>query len=289
MPCPVERLNFKLGTCTLALDLQDEVAREVVDATYAPMLCEPPRVVQHSASIRRLADGRLHARFGRHALPVPAAGETARNAYFAAREIFARFASAQEGALACYGASVAIDGAGVLILGPSIVGKTLLALHLAHQSAKFMGDETAIISLRNAELFAMMRRASLRESALELLPTNAMRTHVEQSPHVFSGDRGRFWYALNRNDLDGVTQSERTFPLRAICVIRERKDQFSMQNLGLDDAIPLVAQRAYARPAELGQIAALRKALRRVRVFEVTLAGPAESASAIASEVRACA
>lgn len=286
----VQRLGYRLGAHGLSLDVADVAAAAVLEPVYGPMRSDAPRAYRQTASIRRLWDGRLHARFGRDVIALPPVDGRSRErlAYNAAREIFARFAASVPQTTAFYGASVGIAGAGALILGPSGIGKTLAALHLAHQGATFLGDETALLTLRGAELFAMPRRPSIRESALPFLPNARMRESIAESPHVFATESGRFWYALDETQLDGVAPVSRALPLRVVCIIRERRDEYSSRRVELSTALPLIAQRAYARPAELNELAALRKALRGVVCLEITLGTPDASASALLREVGAC-
>lgn len=290
VPSPVERAGFRLGAHGLMLDVSDPVAAAILERAYGAMRTDTTRGFRQSATIRRLADGRLHARYGRHVISASSgdSGAPERTAYNAAREIFARFAATVPGSMAFYGAAVGIRGAGVLIVGPSAIGKTLLALHLAHQGATFLGDETALVTLRGAELSALPRRPSLRESALRLLPTDAMRSSVASGEHAFTNESGRFWYALDERALQGIAPSGRALPLRAVCIVRDRREEYSSRRLELAGALPLIAQRAYARPSELNQLAALRKALRDAVCLEITLGKPDASASAILREVSAC-
>jgi hypothetical protein len=289
-PAPAQRYSFRLGPAALALDLGDAAAMHVVDRVYGPMRCEPPRVHAHSAAIRRLADGRLHVRFGRRVVSaLQAQSEVAeRAAYNAAREVFARFAAGVDGTMAFYGAAIGINDAGVMILGPATIGKTLLALHAAHLGATFLGDETAMITLRGAELFAMQRRPSLRESALPWVPSNEIARALDASPNVFRSERGRFWYALDKDELGGVAPCERALKLRAVCIVRARREVPQIRRMDLAAALPLIAQRAYARPSELNQLAALRRALRDVSCLEITLGTPQDSAAGLLREVSAC-
>src|SRR5579884_3682551 len=192
------QLGFRLGGSTLSLEIADADALRLIEDAYAPMRCSPAGARAH-ASLRRLSDGRLHLRYGRHALrPANAVdGVPLRAAYHAAREIFARFACEPEHTLALYGTMFALGDGAVLLLGPTSVGKTLLALHAAALGARFLGDETALLSLAREEAFALPRRPTLRESALPLLPTPKMTSAVAASAHSFSTERGRFWYALD--------------------------------------------------------------------------------------------
>jgi hypothetical protein len=283
------RLGFGIGGVVMSVEVADTVSLRLMDDAYAPLSC-PPAGARVHASLRRLSDGRLHARYGRHPLRMANASDAvpARAAYHAAREIFARFACEPEKTIAFYGALCSVDGAAVLLLGPTTIGKTLLALHMACTGAHLLGDETAILSLVNGEAYAMPRRPSLRESALTLLDTR-MRENVESSSNVFPTERGRFWYALDSKTLCGMEPDARPRALRAICVLSARGDAPAMRRLDAGIGIQLLAQRAYARPTTLAQMSALRRATRHATFFEMTLGTPSDSSALLLREVRACA
>jgi hypothetical protein len=237
-----------------------------------------------------LADGRLHVRYARQMLRFANAADPVplRAAYHAAREIFARFACERRDAIALYGTLCAVDGGAVLLLGPTTIGKTLLALHLASSGAHFLGDETVLLSPKTGEAYAMPRRPSLRESALALLPQQSMREAVEANAAFFETDRGRFWYGLDAQTLGGIEPSARPHALRAVCVLRERGDCAAVDRVDRERGLKVVAQRAYVRPTSLAQIAALRAATRRAAFFEVTLGAPDATSAALLHQVRAC-
>lgn len=288
-PAASVQLGFRLGAATLSLEVADADALRLIEDAYAPMRCPAANARAH-ASLRRLSDGRMHVRYGRSALrPANAVdGVPLRAAYHAAREIFARFACEPAHTLALYGGLCAVDEEAVLLLGPTTVGKTLLALHLAAQGARFLGDDTALIAYEREEAYALPRRPSLRESALPLLPDPAMSIAVESSSSMFETDRGRFWYALDAQALCGIEPTDKRYPLRAICVLGRRCDTAAMRRLDTADAVKFVTQRAYARPTSLAQVAALRRALRHTAFFEMTLADLPYSAELLLREVRSC-
>ena len=283
-------LGFRLGPSTLSLEVADAEALRLIEEAYAPLRC-PLSGPRTNASVRRLSDGRLHLRYGRQALRPANAVDAVplRAAYHAAREIFARFACEPPHTLAIYGALCAIDGGAVLLLGPTTIGKTLLSLHLAAQGARFLGDETALLSLVREEAYALPRRPALRDSALPLLPDARMAQSIAECAAVFSTERGRFWYALEDQALSGIEPSAHAYPLRAVCVLGSRGESPKMRRLDASDAVKFVAQRAYARPTSLAQIGTVRRALRRAAFFEMTLGDPSESARMLIAEVRSCA
>jgi hypothetical protein len=284
------RLAFGLGGASLSLDIADDATLCLVKEAYALLACEP-RAARTQAFIRQLADGRLHVRYGRQTLrtassvdPIPL-----RAAYHAAREIFARFACEPAQTLAVYGALCAVDRAGVLLLGPTAIGKTVLALHLANAGAQFLGDDTSLISLAAQEVYAMPRRPALRESALPLLPDPRMMQAVAEARTAFETERGRFWYALDAQALCGIEPSTRQYPLQTICILSGRGPAASMRAIDSGEAVKFVAQRAYARPTSLAQLGALRRVVRRVACFEMTLGTPRETAELLLRQVQTCA
>lgn len=264
------QLGFRLDQSMLALDVADDASLSLIRHGYAKLMCEPPPS-RPQASVRRLSDGRLHVRYGRHALRVANAADAVpmRAAYHAAREIFARFACEPPQTIALYGALCAVGDAGVLLLGPTTIGKTVLALS-------------------SGEAYAMPRRPSLRESALALLPDPRMAESVAASQRCFSTERGRFWYSLDTAALYGIEPSDRRYDLRAVCIVRERAEEPAIREIDAAQGVKHLAQRAYVRPTSLAQLAALRRATRRASFFEVVLGAPEVSSEMLLQAVRAC-
>lgn len=281
---------YGLAGRVLAVETDDEPAAHLLSAAYAPASQAGLAAHDHIAAIKRLRDGRMYAQFDR--MPVPLgdchSGAPLLSAHYAAREIFARFAAARPGGIALYGCAVAVDETGLLILGPTTIGKTVLALHLALQGSKFLGDETAVLDFRSTTIAALARKPSLRESALPYLPESLSRG-IDKAADVMDTGRGRFWYALNSGDLGGIEPSHRAFPLRAVCIVRDRAPAVTLHRTSYAQALPALLQRAYARPSRLAQLSALGRALRSTTFFEMRLGDPAASAAALLREVRACA
>lgn len=67
-----------------------------------------------------------------------------------------------------HGATVDLDGARVLLVGPSGVGKSTLALRLLLDGADVQGDESVLV--RAGRSLAVPRPVHLREGSLDLLP-----------------------------------------------------------------------------------------------------------------------
>lgn len=289
-PRALWRGQFGLAGRILAVDADDVAVAHMLQAAYAPALEPRPRVPDHSASLRRLNDGRLNVRLDRRTVPVAHTHQATvlLSAYYAAKEVFARFAAAHPGKIAFYGSLIAVDGEAILILGPTTIGKTILALHLALQGAKFLGDETAVLDLGSSTIYGLARKPALRESALPYL-TPEMHAGVQSAEHVMETDRGRFWYALDSSELCGIAPAVEGYRLRAVCIVRDRSETFAMHRIALDDALPALMQRAYSRPSQLTEVAALRRSMRHVAHYELSLAEPERSAAALLEEVRACA
>lgn len=286
----LERARFALAGRVLSISAEDEAICHILDTTYDDARAADGRAAHHHASIRRLSDGRLHARFDRKAIGVGEVAATAPllSAYYAAKEIFARFAAAAPRSVAFYGAAVTVNGAVVLILGPTSIGKTLFALHLAWQGATFLGDETVVLDLRSGTASALAKKPSLREGALEFLPADELRERIACGDHALQTDRGKFWYALTPQQLAGIAPVDRAYPLGGVCLLRERSDAFSMRRVDGGELLPGLMQRAYRRPSQLAQISGLRRALRGVPQYEVTLGHPQHSARQFLAEHAAC-
>lgn len=280
---PFLQLLFPLERSSLALTITDPSSAHLVHRAYAGFKAVGGRAATHAGAMVR-SGGRLSLRFDRHELRVAenaSKGEPMLGAFYGAREIFARFAAAQPGALALYGTLVDIGGKAVLLLGPSGSGKTLLAMHLASQGARLLGDETVLLDMRCGMVCAIPRRASLRESALDHLP-DTLRARVECDPDCVATNRGRLWYALSPQTIGGGEPSARTYPLHAVCVLSGRADSTIIEPIELGRAAPAIGARAYARPARLSEAGALRRALRGVCCYNVMLGAPAQSAAMLA-------
>lgn len=288
-PRALWRGQFGLAGRVLALDADDVAVAHILQTAYAPALESRHRAASHSASLRRLCDGRLNVRFDRCTISAGHLGQATAllSAYYAAKEIFARFAASHPAGIALYGSLVAVDGEAILILGPTTIGKTVLALHLALQGAKFLGDETTLLDLGSTTIYALARKPALRESAMPFLPP-VLQQGAQHAEHVMETERGRFWYALDPAEICGIAPSASGYRLRAVCIVRDRAESFSMRRIDAGDALPGILQRAYARPSQLAQTASLRRSIRHVAHYDLSLAQPEQSAAALLEQVRSC-
>lgn len=280
---------FRLGWSTLAVNAPDPWTSRLLESAYANMRSAESGTADHVASVAMIADGRFTVRFDRQRidLPMRPGGDPLVGAYYVTREIFARFAAMQRGCIALYGTAVVVEGAAMLILGPTRVGKTVLALHLMHLGATLLSDETALLELRGGMLHGVPRRLVLRESALDRLPTQEMRDAVLACEHVCSTQQGRLWYALTEPEI-GSHSAHSSYPLRSVYLIRTRSDTFTLRPITAAAALPAISQRAYARPTDLAATSALRRALRDVPCFDVVLGSPEETARGLLAEATLC-
>lgn len=288
---PTRGALFAAGPFCLDVRTNEDWAAQLLATAYAPMHCTDAALALHHASLLRLRDGTLRLRFDEREVPYSSAthSDPFTRSFYALHELFARFAAIIPGQIALYGASVVIDGGAVLLLGPTTIGKTVLALHLAHRGAHFLGDETVLFDPQYQTVAAMPQRPSLREPSLALLPTPALRRHVEAAPHAIHTRRGRFWYALRRLDLQGIGPDPWPYPLRAIVIVKGRAPEPTIETFTARTMLAMVLERAYARPQALAQVGALHRALRAIPSFALTLGPPDQSARALMDIINACA
>ncbi len=288
-PAALPRALFGFAGRVLSVDAGDTMTARVLDTTYAGLKIAGVKTAHHVAALRRLGDGGLHVRFDRRAITAgqKATPEPLLSSYYALKEVFARFAAAQHGCIAFYGALMAVNSSAVLVLGPTSIGKTVLALHMADLGARFLGDETAVLDPRTGTIRALPRRPALRDSALPFVPS-AMAASIERAPHDVETPRGRFWYALNAQDLNGIEPSAREQHLAAVCVLRERSTEPAIVRAETARALPSLLQRTYARPFQLLEISAFQRTMRNVAVFDVTIGQPRQTAELILEQLRAC-
>lgn len=209
-------------------------------------------------------------------------------AFYAVRDLFSRFCTSAAGGAAFYGASGQFEGNAFAILGESTVGKTVLMLHLATTGATFLGDETFSLDSETGVLRAFPRLPSLREPALRLLPSDAMRDAVRRSPFVHRLRAGRLWYALGQDHLLGIRPSSEPRILKTIFFL-ERSETVTVHPMSEEACFAACMQRLYRKPRALSEVARLRRALRDIRGCRVGLADPRSTACAVLEMLSKCA
>ena len=276
-----QRLGFRVGPSSLLVESGDAAATEMLERAYGGVRPLDDRAPMHRASLTRTADGRLLVRFDRRMLSAGVAdgSEPLVGAYYALRELFAHFSASGANLTGLYGTVVAQHGRGLLLLGPTRIGKTVLALHLVDRGAAFLGEESTMLDLRSSTLWPIARRPALREGAIEWIPAS-MRDGVQRAASCLTA-RGRFWYALNGDAL-GFDVASQSVPLTTVAIVRARAEAPALRRIDVAAAFPQIAARAYARPTELAAESALRRALRHTTCFELTLGQPEETAQLLA-------
>lgn len=87
----------------------------------------------------------------------------------------------EHGAITVHGATVEVEGGGLLVCGWSESGKTETALALAEQGARFISDKWTILDSRG-RLHAFPVSVGIRDWVVEYLPR--LRAHLRTSQHV---------------------------------------------------------------------------------------------------------
>jgi hypothetical protein len=260
-PLTVSRtFAFRFRERTLHVTTGDAWASELLSSTYEPLLCA-----------QTCATERAH---------IPQCDGFS-GAFYAVRDLFARFAACEPDSLALYGAAVAWNGAGVLILGPTGVGKSVLALNAAYGGAHFLGDETALLDMRSGALSALPRTASLRERGLPYLLDVSAAAAIASCRRAYRTAKGRFWYALD----DAVLNLRRAFdsyPLHAVLCVEGRAAEPFIEAIPLSRLLPIVAARVHRESATVSDIAALYARLQGVRGFRVSLGSSGATLEGIA-------
>lgn len=252
-----------------------------MQSAFAPMRAKPGRG-DCLARVERSGDSGLALQFNSCTLSFSTTELGAFGAAFAAtREIFARFAADHSNATAIYGAGVALRDAGVVLIGASGAGKSILLLHLVTRGARFLGDETLVARWNAGEIRAQQRLPALREPGLAFVPSEKMRSAILQSRDVAHLRGGRFWYALSSKELLGISPDAASYPLRAIVHLQGRAAKPCARSLSRTDALRLVAERSYFKPSSLDELARIRRSLSDVRAFALDVGEPETTADVL--------
>jgi hypothetical protein len=263
---PITR-DFALGDRSLRISTHDAWVDELLSSSYAPLACvasDPGRTLEIS----------------------PQRGFSA--AFYALRDAFAGFAATTPGCAALYGACVALGDEAALILGPATIGKTLLALNSRSLGARFLGDELALLNLRDGTIRAVARAPALREPGLPHLLDAPLRDRISACSRAYSTERGRFWYALDAQTL-GFACDARRHRLRAVCIVDDRSPRAAIEPVSSHAALGAVAKRMHGCDRSLPQAGALHRIMREVRCFQLTIGEPAETAACVVEGALKCA
>lgn len=204
------------------------------------------------------------------------------SAFYATREIFARFAAADASCWALYGTAVRCGSGALLILGPSTIGKSVLTAHLLACGAQFYGDEIVVVDRETGYVSGMRRGLMIREPSLPLLPSAAMRERCAASPHRIQTERGALWYAVEADALVGRPTAAEPAPLGGIILLAaERAKVSALEPLPGTAAAIEAARYLYRRAGELTELGALTSLLARAPAHRLRLGPPGEAAALI--------
>ncbi|MFN2449370.1 MAG: hypothetical protein ABR508_06215 [Candidatus Baltobacteraceae bacterium] len=255
---------------------------------FAPLSCRTTLPAElHHAEIFPTAAG-LTGRFNGVERRYAMAGDPFGAAFDAVRDVFAQFAATASGDGAYHGATVAIAGAGTVLLGDATAGKTLLALHLTAMGGCFYGDETFLFDGENRVVRAMPRLPALREPALALLPDQAMRRAVEGALNVAARPGGRLYYALEPHELCGIAPDPSPLPLKNVILLHGRARHTRLERLTVNGLLAAFVRRSYVKPADLRALGRIRAALHGVRGYRLIAGAPAQTAQLIVKELTRC-
>lgn len=257
---------FSLAGRTLRVRTHDAWACELLASTYAPMRCAPSEDAED--------------------VLISPGGDFA-GAFYVLRDLFARFAAQAEDCVALYAASVAINGRAVLFLGPATIGKSVLGLNLRRYGARFLGDELALLNLRDGTVGAVPRTAALREPGLPYLLDGGLRARISACNRALFTQRGRLWYALNE-DVIGAPIDSQSYPLGAIYAIAAREPRSRIAPLASASVMTLLSRRMHRLPQTLEQIGMLHQLARSVSAYELTIGTPQETASTVLEGLQQC-
>jgi hypothetical protein len=258
--------TFKLAERILRVRTRDPWVAELLESTYAPLLCP----AQHADQNIELSP---HAGFA--------------NAFYAVRDCFTAFASQAQRCIPVYGACVALNGRAVLLLGPSTIGKSVLAFNMRTAGAKFLGDELLLFNLDDGTISAVPRTPSLREPGLPFLLDRRLRSRIANCRRTLHTSRGRLWYALDTSTIEFNADS-RAYPLGAVYIATRRDLHANVRPIDFANGFAAFVRRMH-RSTSLADLAALRAVTRDIPFYELAIGPPHETPAAVLGSLRACA
>lgn len=175
-----------------------------------------------------------------------------------------------------HAASVAVDGAGAMLVGPKGAGKSTLALALATRGHGFLGDEHACYLPATGELLPFRRpvgvkpgpRARTAQAALDRAGRDPEREGMMRVPTE----------ELLEAPLPGPV------PLRAVVFLRGMGDAVSLERVepGRDELAALQpVGSSFANAATTARVFQLVRMLGRARVYRMRAGSPDDTAAAL--------
>ena len=254
---------------------------ELLTSAYDMLRAPAKAEVDHTASLMRESCGQLHLRYDGRELPYPDAleEEPFKASASAVETLFSHFASHASGHLAIRATTIASRDGAVMLVGPRGIGTSLLALHLVHRGAQFLGDDLALVNTESRSVTSVPRRPSLREGSLRFIPTRELRESVNAARYVYRTKGGRLWYSLHGVDLGGHVPSFAVRSVRAVVVVARRNtERCGVVQIPPDDALSAMLNYGLVKWQTLTHLTSLRTMLDDTVCFELNLSGPGESA-----------
>lgn len=209
--------------------------------------------------------------------------DSMRAAYYGSRELFRLSVSRLDSCWPIYGAAVAVDQQAVIILGPSGVGKTTLALALVAQGARFYGDECVFVDGCSLDVDGLARSLMIREPALDVLSSIGGLRHACNRSSFDVQPAGRLWYAVEPDEIFGRAVRAGPMKLGAVLVLDEpKRHDAAITRLPNSMASLFIARNGYIKAAALKDITAGSRALADVVCYRVQ-GMPEEAARLIVS------
>jgi hypothetical protein len=272
--------SFALNGTHFVLRTDQPLAAAIAVSAYARLRAATPASPYVVATISGGEAG-VRAQFQSKSATYSHALGTFGTAYAGVRDVFAAFIRVAASGSVFYGGCFALEGNAVAVFGESGIGKTVLLLHLAQAGARFLGDETFMLRSIGGTLCAVPRLPALREPSLPMLP-EALRESVSGARAYAATPRGKkFWYALDGDDLAGITPDATAHLLSAAIFIERRSAQPALRALSQHELMHRAAERLHEKPRSLADLARLRRALHGVRAYALDLGDPAQTAQLI--------
>lgn len=270
---------------TLSFDAAPDIMA-FAEAAFGAMRLPAESAANHRASVRKDDGAGIVFDGEERRTPAHRADEAA---FYATRDIFARFAAVDPTSWAAYGAAVRIGRKSVVLLGPSTAGKTVLVLHVVARGAQLYGDETFVVDRRDGSIEGMPRRLLLREASLPYFPNERMRDVCRRSTHALETTQGRLWYAIDPSELFERNVTAGPAPLGAIVLISRKDGTTSLEEAHAKIGLMELTRRLYRRPADLAEIAAFTRVCGDVPTYRISAADPGAAAALLHDRLSACA
>jgi hypothetical protein len=271
---------------TLRIETDDERAAAYVRAAYGSVLVAEPALATDRAVLATAPDA-SHASFDGVVLPRTGAGSGVNpwqsDAYVVDQFVWLAIARDPDW-ISVYGCAVVVDGRAVLLVGPTRVGKTTLAVALSRLGARVLGDEMILIHRRDRTVDAIDRRLSIRWGADDPLDDPALCERIRAGATTLrTGRAGAL--AVDRRLFGEVT---RRSELAATFIVARGDGGLGVVPTSVNRTALRIASFVGAGAKTLADVADIAGVLAHGRCFSLTLGDPNASARAVVEALRAC-